>query len=189
MKIGIDIDDVSLNFVDSFRDYCRQRNPPIKKVNEMEGHISKWFGLDRKGFQKIHEEFANSFSYDCMPLVEGFREVYPVLKKEYDAVFITARSPERKERTINCFQKQIPEFDSLIYFSSEFYGKGNTKGEVCKRLRRQVHIEDNPDYINSCLEKGVNVFLFDRPWNQNCEHENIVRVKNWKEILEKLNAN
>ena len=76
-----------------------------------------------------------------------------------------------------------------MFFSSNPYcnTKGKTKGELCKDLNVDLMIEDDPKYAEDCALKGINVLLLDKPWNQNCiEHENIIRVKNWKEILERF---
>lgn len=50
-----------------------------------------------------------------------------------------------------------------------------------------VLIEDSPDVATKAALQGTLVYLFDRPWNQNLPyHYNILRVKNWTDILERL---
>ena len=43
-------------------------------------------------------------------------------------------------------------------------------------------IEDNPDNAMILAENGIKVILFDRLYNQNINHENIIRCRNWNEI-------
>ena len=47
-------------------------------------------------------------------------------------------------------------------------------------------IEDDRKHSKNCAEKGIKCFLIDKPWNQNFEHENVIRVNGWNEILEIL---
>ncbi len=48
-------------------------------------------------------------------------------------------------------------------------------------------IEDTKEHSELCAKDGIKTFLLDKPWNQHCvEHENIIRVKDWNEILERL---
>jgi len=189
LKIGIDVDDVVLDFFPHFLKYCENRKPPLKVINGMKGHISNWFGLDKNSFRRVHKEFASSDHYDTMPIIPGFVEVFPALALNYNPVLITARSPTREKRTRECIRKQVIGFKLPIYFSREFHGGGQTKGELCRELGVTVQVDDNPDYVDSCISEGVRVFLFDQPWNTNyVPTERVIRVLNWIDIIEKLKS-
>jgi len=188
MRVSIDIDDVTLSFFPHFRDYCGERNPPLKMIRPFEGDIGSWFGLDENGFREVHEEFTSSSFYDSMPLVKGFAEVYSEIVSSFDPLHLTARSQRREKRTIECIKRQIPSFDIPIYFSGEFYGRGKNKGQICKEKGVFVHVEDNPDYISSCIENGIYVLLFSQPWNRKYSGNGMVqRVEGWEDVMEKLN--
>jgi len=76
-----------------------------------------------------------------------------------------------------------------LIFSSNPYikTKGKTKGEICKELGIDFMIEDSVEHSEICAKEGIKVFLLNKPWNKNCiDHENIIRVKSWNEILDKL---
>ena len=90
------------------------------------------------------------------------------------------------ESTINFLKKIFLEKDYEIHFSGDIYEGRKLKDEICNDLNLDLIIEDSPYYSKNCAEKGIKVLLLDKPWNQNCEHENIIRVNNWKEVLEKI---
>lgn len=189
LKIGIDIDDVSLDFLPTFLEYCKTRNPPLEIINGMKGHIGEWFGLSREGFRKVHRDFTSTDFYDNMSLVEGFADAYPELINFSTSILITSRAEKRKKRTLNCYQKQIPGFNFPIYFSGEFHGGNLTKGNLCRELGVRYHIDDNPSYLDSCLRENVHVFLFNRPWNEDYpdnKTKNVTRVFGWEDIIDKI---
>ncbi|MDQ0874993.1 putative HAD superfamily protein [Paenibacillus sp. V4I3] len=45
-----------------------------------------------------------------------------------------------------------------------------------------LFIEDHPTHALSLADGGINVLLIDKPYNQECQHERITRVRNWEEI-------
>ena len=48
-------------------------------------------------------------------------------------------------------------------------------------------IEDNKDYACACAEKGIKVFLLEKPWNKIYEeHPNIIKINHLKEVLEQI---
>lgn len=188
LRIGVDVDDVVLTFVDTFLEDCERLSPPVRMINGMKGYISEGFGLNRKEFREIHTKFAPSDYHDNMPIIEGFAEIFPILNSRYSLFLVTSRSPLRKQRTLNCLQRQVPDFKLPIYFSEEFYEGNITKEELCEKLEIGTHIDDNTDYPLSCLEKGVRVLLFNQPGNQNYPvEERVVRVAGWKDVLKQLN--
>ena len=50
-----------------------------------------------------------------------------------------------------------------------------------------IFIEDEPRYCEDLAATGAKVFLIDHPWNREyTTPENIIRVKDWDEILQKI---
>ena len=53
-------------------------------------------------------------------------------------------------------------------------------------MKVELIIEDSLETAEECASSGLRVLLFDCPWNQNSNlPEGIMRVKSWKEIVEK----
>jgi len=58
---------------------------------------------------------------------------------------------------------------------------------LCKERGIKIMIDDNKLFANELAEKGVKVFLLDKPWNKNYDkHKNIIKVKDWKEVIKKI---
>ena len=187
-KIGIDIDEVVTQTITSLLKYINNKrgtNYSFDKVTnyslwKTEIHNSKEESI------KEFEEFQFSENFDNLPLIEFAKESLEKLKKSYELIFITARPSTTSYKTSSFFKNLFPEDDFEIIYSGGIYG-GKTKGEICKELGIDFFIEDNMDYALGSAKKGIKTFLFDKPWNRNYEkHENIVKVNNWNEILEKL---
>ena len=56
--------------------------------------------------------------------------------------------------------------------------------EFCKEAKSVLHIEDNLTYAEEIANAGINVILFDYPWNRK-ENLNplIRRVSSWIEVI------
>ncbi len=65
------------------------------------------------------------------------------------------------------------------------------KDLACKEHDITVHIEDSPAHALEVARVGIPVLLKDQPYNQDVEHENIIRFTHWLEVprlLKKLNT-
>lgn len=74
-----------------------------------------------------------------------------------------------------------------IFFCSE----KNTppqKLEYCRRIAADIMIDDKPDIALYLAENGIEVLLFDAPYNKTVEHKNITRVCSWDEIYCYVNS-
>jgi uncharacterized HAD superfamily protein len=61
--------------------------------------------------------------------------------------------------------------------------KGKSKGEICAEIGADYMIEDGPEYALDVASKGINVLLYDAPWNR--KHvfpDNVKRIYSWSEI-------
>jgi uncharacterized HAD superfamily protein len=188
MRIGIDLDDVVFDFVNLLlKKYKEKFEKEILFEEVSDFYFAKILGMSEEEFNNFFIEIFDKETTINMDLIED-ADLILDLSKENEIFFITSRVDARNG-TIESLNKNFPKSDFELFFSSNPYcnTKGKTKGELCKDLNVDLMIEDDPKYAEDCALKGINVLLLDRPWNQNCiEHENIIRVKNWKEILERL---
>lgn len=87
------------------------------------------------------------------------------------------------------FKKWLSK-NNIRFKSIQFCSEHNTPIEkmiACSKLSVDVMIEDKPEVAMYLAENGVKVLLFDNPYNQGLEHENMIRVKNWDEIYDQIN--
>lgn len=188
LKIGIDLDDVVFEFINfSLKEYEKEFGKKILFEDLFSYNFTHVSHLDEKGMNDFFEKIINKKSTENLSLCIGAKEFILGLAKEHKIYFITSRV--FPEGTLESLNKHFPNIDFELIFSSNPYAKtrGKTKGEICNELGIDFMIEDSKEHSEICAKDGIKTFLLNKPWNQNVgEHENIIRVKDWKEILEKL---
>jgi len=191
MKIGIDIDEVVVEYVKRFLELCETNLNQKFSIAEISNfNMEEVLGISKEEADKIAKEFNDCQLFKELDFVEGAKESISILSKDNELFFITSRPSSIIEGTRDFLNKHLKVVDFEIYHSLGFRdGEGKTKADICKERGIKILIEDRRKYALDCAENGIKVFLMDKPWNQNCGHENIIRVKNWKEILERLNGN
>jgi uncharacterized HAD superfamily protein len=186
MKIGIDLDDVVTWWVPHFIKFYNNKTGSNLKFEDWKHYrFEKLIGMSKDEVRPLINEFVDSSFHDEIELVDGAKQALEKLSGPYEISFITARPLRYAERTrellsryhlkiplINCRNKD----DSFI-----------NKGEICSRLDVGLFIDDSREYALTIAEKGIQVFLFNRPWNQeNSLPENITRIYSWNEALKEL---
>jgi uncharacterized HAD superfamily protein len=185
MNIGIDLDDVVFEFVKPtllFFNERYKRNVLFEEVSSY--NFSEVFDIDLNKLQKFICEIINDEFHLNMELCDFAKEAILDLLKENNIYFITSRV--YRGNTLESLQKHFSNFE--LHFSSNPYLKtsGKTKSTICIEKKIDFMIEDSPEHALDCADAGIKVFLIDRPWNQNFEHKNVIRVKDWKEIKNKI---
>lgn len=190
MKIGIDIDEVVVEFVRGYlKLYNQKYNKNIKFEDIFTYSLWKPLGRSKEEVFELADEYYLSESFDKIELVQGAKEGIKELNSISEAVFITSRPNIIKEKTKTFLKQVFPDPNLKIIHSSNSYSQtnGKTKSEICKNQKIDILIEDDINYALDCADNGIKVILLDKPWNQEKEHKNIIRVKDWDEILEKIN--
>jgi len=192
MKIGIDIDEVFVKFMDGFLSMYNQENQTKYSLEDFSSY-NLWdiFEIPREESYEWVEKFYLTAAFENLKLVEGAKEAIKILSNKHQIVFITSRPIETKNKTNKFLKKHLPKVEfELIHSGDYHHHQAQNKGNICIEKNICLHIEDNHPQALGCAEKGVSVLLLEKPWNKDFkEHENITRVKDWKEILEKLNDN
>ena len=195
MKIGVDIDDVVLDSMDGYLKEWKKKfgnSIEIKDVSDY-NFWNLFGGTSNKQARDFFDEFFEEKAY-ALDFIEGAKESINYLLKNHQIFFVTSRPNIYKEDTDNFFKKHFPNeniniiyVDMNLFNHNNFNHEGKTKADICLNLKLDFLIEDHEKYATGCSDSGIKVLLLDKPWNQDVEeHKNINRVKNWKEILEKL---
>jgi len=190
-KIGIDIDEVVVEFVNPYLKIYNQKYNRKKRFEDI-NNFDLWIplGITKEDAFEITYKFYDSEDFDNIPFVNGAREGIKRLTKDNELFFITSRPLKIKEKTEQFFRKNFPELNYEIIFSGDIWGSQEKKKPViCKRLCIENIIEDNINYAFDCAKSGIITYLLNKPWNQNGNlPKNIIRVKSWNEILERLES-
>jgi len=195
LKIGIDIDDVIAEFRKGFLNYYKKQGNDFDFWEAYKSNSVKEFFTDWNKVDKDIDDFHYLPELEELDLVEGSSEVVNSLFEQHEIVFITSRPKEHKNTTRRFMKKYFPESLRIVHSeemdkSIDENKKHLTKGEICEEESVDVMIEDNSLYAKDCAERGIFVFLLEKPWNKEKdfnEYQNIEKVKDWNEIYYKLN--
>lgn len=190
--IGVDIDDVVVDFINNFLNYLELKEGRSFSYDEifnsslaisLNTSVENVNSLIKETFLKYRLNFE---------FIKNAKESIKFLSRDYDLFFITSRYVDFRDDTYDFFKRNFPNEDFRIYFSSRFWeisGESKPKEKICARLSVDIMIEDNPNYAKNCAEEDIKVILFDKPWNQDLDdkkYNNIYRVKGWEEALKKI---
>lgn len=181
MRIGIDIDETIAEYLDCFcRFYNSKNNGILKKEDFKKFSFCETLGISKEESENLRMGFLESDFFDKMGMVGGAKEVIDTIAKNHQILFISSRGEEHRTKTENFFKKNFPEHNFKIFLCGNKFKEG-----VCFGNNVDFLIDDAEE-SKFYVEKGIKVILFERPWNKNLVHENIIRVKSWGEILEKI---
>ena len=79
------------------------------------------------------------------------------------------------------------EFKEIILCAEKNAPEEKLKG--CLKSGCRIMIEDKPDVAELLAENGIQIVLFDAPYNQHVTGANITRVFSWQEIYELIRNN
>jgi 5'(3')-deoxyribonucleotidase len=192
-KIGIDLDDTLFDLVSPFISYHNQTyKTNLKKEDFTTYSFNEVLKLPsmRDAVERVFQFYDSDF-FRKMPPLPGSIESVNKIKGDYEMYIITYRPDFLYNDTMNqlwdnfrgCFSEVLFAFNPYIGGKSI----GKTKADICLNKGISKMIDDSLNCVLECKKKGVSTLLFgDYPWNRNGEHKEIIRVKDWKEVLEKL---
>ena len=187
MKIGVDIDEIVTEFVRGYLElYNHKYNKNLKFEELFSYNLWEPLELDKQESIDLANEYYNTKNFENVSLVEGAEQGIKSLNSDHELIFITARPEHIQEKTKVFFKKIFPDFDFEIIYSKGVSGGKIPKCDLCEAQNVNIFIEDNKEYALECAEKGIKTILFDKPWNKDVDHENIIRVFSWEEILNKI---
>ena len=184
MKIGIDIDGVIVDFLNSYLDIFEKKYGR-KEIYEKIYSDKFWecLNITQEEAKQLLDYFDETEYFENMKFIDGAKEAIGILLREHEVVFITARPLYIQSKTDYFFKKHF-EGEIKIVFSNEFVNNGlKSKGEICMENNIEIMIEDNKDYAKNCADKGVKVLLMNHPWNKEFYYKNVTRINNWKEAM------
>jgi len=189
IKIGIDIDDVLVECAKHFLDiHYDKTGEKISFENLFTYDLWVPLNISKEECHRIFREDFPSYGFLDNPcFIDKSKQSIEMLFKQFKVFFITSRPLHIKGKTHDFLNKTFSNNDFDIHFSGDFYKtQEKSKAEICNFLGISLIIEDQAPIAVDCAGKGIKVLLMDKPWNKDCEHENIIRVKNWNEVLQKL---
>lgn len=122
------------------------------------------------------------------PVKGAVAGIKKLIKKGFIPHFVTARPQTIEAETRIWLKTHFKNIEFPIHFTHPASkAPKRKKSKICREIGAKALIDDNLDNAIDCAQNGIKVFLMDAPWNQTDSlPENIIRVKSWEEILEKI---
>lgn len=186
--IGIDCDDVTVDFINPFLQFYNIKNKSNFNYDQITTYnLWEIFGCTREESIKIVREYYRTTGFDNLPVNEEAVKTLNSLDKIANRFILTSRYAEAIPKTRELFARTFPEMQLPIEFAGEFQEIPISKAEVCKRKKATHIIEDNAHYALQCAETGMTSFLITRPWNKNAEkHQNVIPINSISDVISYL---
>lgn len=188
LNVYIDIDNIIADFEQAFRKLLNKRTgKSLVKEDIKEFDFYKDFGITKEEERNIHKEFVANKGYEKLKEIEGCKKGIRELGDISKIYFITARPDILRKTTLEWLKKSGIEVEEeqLVF----------TKNKADDRYVIDIVVEDKWEDAIELANKGKYVILYDYPWNRKrdengniTKHENIHRVRSWKDIVAKVNA-
>jgi 5'(3')-deoxyribonucleotidase len=190
MRIGIDLDDVLVPFLQTFIKYYNLTYDTSYKMDDFFSyHYWEITGETRdESIQKVYDFHQTPYFKNMKPIA-GAQEAVNQLRLNHDLFVITSRQDYIAEVTKLWVNQYFPHAFSDIVLTNNFAKGSNsrTKRQYCDLLGIEVLIDDSPEYAVECLAPGRKILLPDRPWNQGLGlTPGINRVYSWQEIIKNI---
>ena len=177
-KIGVDIDEVLLNFFGPFLKHHNQRNnTKFSKQDIWNYNIWDTFGQTREFvISELNDFYTSSFFCSVTP-IPGAAEGIRTLRERYALPVVTTRPTHIKSQTLVSLATFFNgSFNSGISFVAREEKARRYKELVVKRV-----IDDDLQVAKECSELGIEVLLVDKRWNQTKKlPERIIRVGDYR---------
>ena len=127
------------------------------------------YGSTKLEMQDVWNEWLHQDMFAQLKKIEGSEKI-----NKYNPIFVTARPLITRKTTLSWLEANEFKFQSVIFTSDK------TSIDIIDRVN--LCFEDHPTQAISFACRGIRTYLFDRSYNRNFYHPNVIRVKNWFEI-------
>jgi uncharacterized HAD superfamily protein len=193
MKIAIDLDDVTVSIVQELTDYYNKMYNTAYTFQDYQDYDLSivWKCSPEEAMKRVYA-FYHSDLMDTLAPVSGAVAGISTLLTQHDVTFVTSRPPFLEEKTKRWIETYFPGKQLPVYFTNQYAPPGSAKqkkSDVCKYIGARLIIEDSPIYAYDCSQEGIDVLLFERPWNTVMKvNRHIHKMKSWEEIVKYIQS-
>lgn len=194
--IAVDIDDTLSASAEAFADFSNKQWGMKLTTEHVTEDFAKTWGVTREEAVPMIEEF---FTSDIHHNYRSFQEALTVLralKPRFRLIVVTSRRRRLKPVTDAWIERHFPNiFEEIVYAGifddsnpdNAHHRLKQTKAELCRELKADYLIDDQPKHCIATAELGIHALLFgDYAWNRDlkAEHDKLTVVRSWQEIEE-----
>ena len=184
MRIGIDIDNTITDTLPVLKQYCKKyndevvkRNLPMNEKGFATTNLYDWTEEEEGGFcRKYLEEAVMKAT-----IKQNADKIIRKLKEEGNTIYIiTARLKHHFREPYKITEKFLRE-NGIVY--DELMVGITNKKQCCIDKNIDIMLDDEPQNI-STISQTIPVIVFEAIHNEECNGNNIIKVKNWNEAYE-----
>jgi uncharacterized HAD superfamily protein len=181
---AIDLDGVLVEYPNMFIEFVNSKMPkghvPFTNLFEVKK------GITNEQYLEFKHMYRETGMKQHLPLNSGaLRFVHKLKDMGYSVVIITKRPYKKYFRLFADTKKNLDghgvPYDAILFDTEKH------KTIVKELPQLEFMVEDNKTIANEVGSWSYKCFLMDNMYNQGDTHANVVRVKSFDEILEKLN--
>lgn len=173
MEIGVDFDDVLMEFMKSFIKYHASIGGSSPRFEEVTDHSLWWpvFGLSsRENAISVVDDFLKSdYACNADPLPEAINVTGRLKSAGHTLRIISSRARDTYDCTQRWLEKTMPGVFSSIHLTNQWNSDGSpstSKRQLCLELGIEVMVEDHIGNATDCVRQVNRAYLLERPWNR-----------------------
>ena len=184
--ILVDCDGVLLDWKYAFYKYMNENGYTV--IEEGQYDVAQTFGITKEQSRQLVRQFNESARIGFLP---GLRDAIKYVKKLHSEGYvfhcITSLSTDyyagklREQNLERLFGEDV--FERVVCLDC---GADKDDGLLPYKDSGCIWVEDKPSNAECGLSMGLRSFLIEHDFNKDYENNNLVKVKNWKEIYESI---
>ncbi|MCI8352679.1 MAG: hypothetical protein HFJ58_03610 [Clostridia bacterium] len=179
MRIGIDVDNTITDTLPAFKKYCKKYNEEVVKrnikMNEYGFAMTNLYDWTEEEKRDCYLKYIDKAREEGI-LKPKAKEIIEKLKAENNSIYIITA---RKHGVLDPYEttKKYLEKNGIIYDNLAIQ---KDKKQYCIDNNIDILIDDEPQNINE-VSKIIPVIVFEWKHNEQCDGNNIIKVKSWDE--------
>ncbi len=188
-KVGVDFDDVLVDFIGSFINWHNEEYGTRAKITDQHTYqFSSSLGLNEEESAVRVRRFVDADIYPRLPALAGAKELLQGLKPYAEVIVVTARKETVAIQTKRNLDLHFSGLVSRIIHAPRIEGPNPdiAKAHACAKEGIALLIDDNHDNISHCVSYVPHIpgIVYTRPWNDKVRCDKTYRAHTHAEILE-----
>jgi uncharacterized HAD superfamily protein len=196
--IAVDIDDVLAANAEGFIEFSNRKWGTSLTPDDYDEHWAEMWSISSQEAEQRREVILQEQLFVKHKFFNEAKPALNKLKENYNFVVVTSRGPRIQKDTISWINKEYGALFEDILFLQIWDDKKMTlqdklkftKLDLLQQAGAQYLIDDHPKHCIAAAQAGIKAILFgDYGWNRQTKLiPNMVRAKNWQEVLEYFHA-
>ena len=142
--------------------------------------------IGRERWDWLFDDGVSKFGlFSGGPILKDAAIILPEIALTHDVVVLTRRPRSAIRDTYDWLHRHMIHPSELVILH-DVPGKGDAITRAKADVECDWYVDDSPAEVEDLDRRGKDVYLMDRPWNQQCTAG--IRVANWYELRRMINV-